>query len=300
MYSGRLFEIVYLLLEKGTISARLLSERLEVSVRTIYRDIDTLSRAGIPVYMSSGRNGGISLMPDFVLNKAILSQKEKEDILSALQGLYAAQNSGQKEALSKLGAFFGSSNQSWVEVEFSGWGWSREAKESFALLKNAIIGKKVVSFSYFGGSGLGEDRIAEPLRLVFRGQAWYLYAYCRKRTGMRYFKLTRIENLTVLDESFTRIAPESATTYSAPKLQTELIEFISDAEISPRIYDEFPHRSISVNEDDRLHVNVELPVGDWLADYLLSYGEHIEVIKPNWLREEISAKIIMLKEKYKI
>jgi predicted DNA-binding transcriptional regulator YafY len=87
MQISRLFEIVYLLLEKGTVSARELAGRFEVSSRTIYRDVENLSAAGIPVYMSKGRNGGISLLPDFVLDKTVLTQREREEIITALQGL---------------------------------------------------------------------------------------------------------------------------------------------------------------------------------------------------------------------
>lgn len=92
MQESRLFKIVYYLLEKGQATAPQLAERFEVSVRTIYRDIDVLSEAGIPVYTESGRNGGIYLMSQFVLDKAILSEEEKQEILSAMQSMHAIQN----------------------------------------------------------------------------------------------------------------------------------------------------------------------------------------------------------------
>ena len=85
MKINRLFEIVYLLLDKDRITARELADRFEVSTRTIYRDVEDLSAAGIPIYMSKGKNGGISLLPDYVLNKTLLTEEEKINILSALQ-----------------------------------------------------------------------------------------------------------------------------------------------------------------------------------------------------------------------
>ena len=81
MQESRLFKIVYYLLEKGRATAPELAKQFEVSVRTIYRDIDALSEAGIPVYAEAGRNGGISLLEDFTLNKILLSAKEKQEIL---------------------------------------------------------------------------------------------------------------------------------------------------------------------------------------------------------------------------
>lgn len=87
MQINRLFEIVYILLDKKRVTSRELAERFEVSSRTIYRDIETLSAAGIPVYMSKGKGGGISLLPDFVLNKAVITDEEKEEILSSLKAV---------------------------------------------------------------------------------------------------------------------------------------------------------------------------------------------------------------------
>ena len=87
MKNSRLFEILYLLMEKRSITAGELAERLEVSERTIYRDIDALSAAGIPVFTQKGQGGGIRLMEQFILDKALLSQAQQDEILFALQAL---------------------------------------------------------------------------------------------------------------------------------------------------------------------------------------------------------------------
>ena len=92
MQESRLFKIVYYLLDNGKATAPDLAEKLEVSVRTIYRDIDSLSNAGIPIYAEAGRNGGIYLKHEFVLDKAVLSKEEKKEILTALQSINIAQN----------------------------------------------------------------------------------------------------------------------------------------------------------------------------------------------------------------
>lgn len=102
MQISRLFEIVYLLLDKKCITAQELADRFEVSARTIYRDIDTLSQAGIPVFASRGKGGGIRLMDNFILNKSVLSKEEQSSILSALHGMNALQP-GQTGAV--LGSF---------------------------------------------------------------------------------------------------------------------------------------------------------------------------------------------------
>lgn len=86
---SRLFQIVYILMEQEVVTVEELADRLEVSQRTIHRDMDKLSAAGIPIYSNRGRGGGFSLLPDYVLNKAALSFSQKEQIISSLQALSA-------------------------------------------------------------------------------------------------------------------------------------------------------------------------------------------------------------------
>ena len=83
MQTGRLFSILYLLMEHGNMTAKQLAERFEVSPRTIYRDIDLLSGAGIPIYASKGKGGGIQLLSHFVLDRSLLSSEEQDEILFA-------------------------------------------------------------------------------------------------------------------------------------------------------------------------------------------------------------------------
>lgn len=115
MQESRLFKIVYHLLDKGQAAAPELAEKFEVSVRTIYRDIDALSGAGVPVYAEAGRNGGIHLMHDFVLDRAVLSEEEKQEILTALQSISFMNKIGSNETLQKLSAIFNMSSENWLE-----------------------------------------------------------------------------------------------------------------------------------------------------------------------------------------
>ena len=110
MHESRLFKILYYLLEKGQATAPELASKFEVSVRTIYRDIDVMSSAGIPVYAAAGRDGGIKLYDDFIISKALLSESDIQDIFIGLQSLSAAQYSDHEGTLEKLGALFKKTN----------------------------------------------------------------------------------------------------------------------------------------------------------------------------------------------
>jgi predicted DNA-binding transcriptional regulator YafY len=301
MQISRLFEIVYILLERESVSARELADRFEVSVRTVYRDVEHLSASGIPVYMAKGRNGGIRLLPNFVLDKAVLTKKEKDEILSSLAGLSAAGREGASVALKKIAPLFGQSGYNWVEVDFFGWSWGETLKKRFELIKEAILARHPLSFVYYGGRGGRTQRVIEPLRLVFRGQAWYVYGYCRIRKDERYFKLTRMEDIVRLDEVFARVLPDNSIRATPPSLPEEKIEVVLRAEtaMAYRIYDEFPPGCIRAMPDGSLMVTTSIPGGEWLRPYLLSFGEQIEILKPDFLREEFQQKLELMLSRYR-
>ena len=204
MQESRLFKIVYHLLDKGQATAPELAQKFEVSVRTIYRDIDALSGAGIPIYTETGRNGGIRLMNDFVLDKAVLSEEEKQEILTALQSINFTQHNNSRQTLQKLSAIFNLSSEDWLEVDFSRWGNNGTDNEKFELLKSAVIHRKCVKITYANSYGTIAERIVQPLKLSYKSMSWYLKAYCTEKQNYRIFKLTRIIDLEVLADSFCK------------------------------------------------------------------------------------------------
>lgn len=191
--------IIYL---KKESTGKELADRFEVSVRTIYRDIDTLSSAGIPIYTNQGKGGGIVILDNFVLNKSVLSEKEQDEILLALQNLSAARYPDIDFILSRLSSLFKKSNVNWIEVDFSPWGSDEKIKENFNMLKLAIISKQIVTFEYFSTSGEKSGRKVEPIKLAFKDRAWYLKAYCYDRKADRTFKISRMANIEITEDVF--------------------------------------------------------------------------------------------------
>ena len=298
MKGNRLFEIIYTLLDKKNVTAKELAEHFEVSQRTIYRDIEDLSQAGVPIYMTKGKGGGISLLSDFILNKAILSQEEKKEILAAMQGLNAVNKSEFNGVLSKLSSFLGGDNENWIEVDFSNWDKNNTLGEKFTTIKNSIIHKNLISFEYFNSNGKLLERIVEPLKLVFKGQGWYLYAYCREREDNRFFKLTRMSNINIILENFNRTVPNKIFSEEDTGYYNELIhlKLRIDKKLAFRIYDELHNYSLDDNGD--FIVNLDFPSGDWLFGYLMSFGEYIEVLEPLNIRDEIKKKLMYALKKY--
>lgn len=145
-----MFRIVYYLLNKGKSTAPELAEKFEVSARTIYRDIGIISSMGIPIYATQGKGGGITLLDSFVLDKARLSNQEKEQILMALQGVIATKLNNTDELLTKLGSLFQSKATNWIEVDFSNWVKNNPGQDVFNVIKRAIFSRNIISFQYFG------------------------------------------------------------------------------------------------------------------------------------------------------
>lgn len=292
MQINRLFEIVYILLNKKTITAKELSEHFEVSVRTIYRDVETLSIAGIPIYTNKGKGGGISLIEDFILNKSVLSEKEQNEILVSLQSISAMKFLDVEPVLKRLSTIFNKKSTNWIDIDFSQWGSNDCEKEKFNILKTAIISTKLVSFDYFSSYGEKTSRIVEPLKLVFKGQGWYLYGFCRLKGEFRIFKITRIREMNLLDETFVRDIPIDICSEDNKSYENKMVTLTLkiDKRMAYRIYDEFEQENIKKNPDGSFTVTVTFPEDDWIYGYVMSYGEHAEVIGPKYIREIIKRK----------
>lgn len=288
MKISRLFEIIYILLNKKTITAKELSSHFEVSQRTIYRDIETLSEAGIPIYTNKGKGGGISLLDNFVLNKSLISKDEQNEILSALQGLNAINYSNIDNVLSKLTSLFGINNTNWIEVDFSD--WSEKDKDRFNIIKTAVTTKMIVNFDYFNSYGGKSNRTIEPLKLRFKDKAWYLIGFCRLKEDTRIFKINRIKNIKIIEESFNReLIQDKENNQSNYKLEKVKLK-INESQ-AYRLYDEFDEDSIIKNEDGSFIVTESYPQGEWIYGYILSFGFNVEVLEPLHIREGIKERL---------
>jgi predicted DNA-binding transcriptional regulator YafY len=297
MQINRLFEIVYILLDKKLSTSKELAERFEVSTRTIYRDIEILSSAGIPVYMSKGKGGGISLLSNFVLNKSVLTEEEKNNILSSLKALNSVNLSETDNAIEKLSSLFGETNTDWVEVDFTSWYNVEEEKNLFCNLKTAILSKNAVSFSYSSGKGESINRHVYPLKLCFKGQRWYLYGYCNTRYDNRFFKLTRIKEFSILEENFQKKAPVQI--FSEKKIINDdfiLLKLKISKTMAYRVYDEF--KTYKHLEDGSFIAEIMYPKGEWIFNYIASFGEDCEVLSPEEVRNDVKRKLQKIIENY--
>lgn len=300
----RLLGIIYILMNKGNVTASELAEHFEVSVRTIYRDIEALSIAGIPVYCKKGRNGGISLTEEFVLNKLLITKEEQQEILSALVGLREAEVVGEQEVLQKLGTFFQTEPVPWVHIDLSD--WSELRKQMYEDIKRAILTHHVVEFDYYGQNRPMSHRIVEPVQLQFKEYTWYLRAYCRERQDFRTFKLFRMQRLTVSEEMFVpkimqreevqgENVPQEGVEQEFPV--TPLTIWIDKRE-AYRIYDRFDESELEVLPDGNFLAHCAYPLDEWVYSLVLWFGPSAKVLEPEHIRVEIQNRIKKMMENY--
>ena len=290
MQASRLFEIIYILLNKTSVPAKELAQHFGVSTRTIYRDIDSLSLAGIPVYTEKGKGGGISLLPDFVLNKSILSEEEQREILNSLHGLANVKTDETRQVLGKLSTIFNKTAVNWLEVDFSDWSYHNDYFNGF---KTAILGRRIAEFEYYNSYGEKTFRRIEPVQLWFKSRAWYVKGFCLKKLDMRTYRLSRLRNLVITDETF----PERDFRATSPKSQAQqpiraniAIKLRIAPEMTYRVYDEFDEGRVETMPDGSFIATAYWAEDSWVYGFILSFAEHVEVLEPAHLRDIIKAK----------
>lgn len=297
MKDNRLFRILYYILEKEKVTANELAEKFEVSVRTIYRDIDAISSVGVPIFTTQGKGGGIKIDNEFILNKSLFDTNEKEQIIAALQGLEKTNEAYKSELITKLSALFKIKNSNWIEIDFTSWGSNNTYQDLFNALKTVIINKNIISFSYNSSKGEKINRKVKPIRLLFKEQDWYLYAFCLLRNDFRYFKLSRMKDLEVLainyEDNF-----ENAVLKKELKYENIVnIKLKFDKSVAFRVYDEF-NEAIEEDEKGNLYVEIKIPNNYKLYNYIFSFGSNVEILEPKEIRNQFKNTIDELAKKY--
>ena len=300
MKINRLTETIIILLNKKIVTAKELADKFEVSTRTIYRDIEELSLSGIPVYMSKGKNGGISLLEEYSINKTILSDKDKQSLIVALKTLEATKYPEIDSVTNKISFMINREELSnWIDIDFSKWGSDFNENDKFNQIKSAILNNKLIEFSYINSFGNRSIRTIEPMKLIYKGQTWYLYGFCTLKEEARTFRITRIKDLAMKKENFIRRNIKDIDTNPSKKSIENMVnlKLKLHKEVLYRIFDDFDQNLLIENQDGTYEVSIELPENEWLYGYILSFGNYVEVIEPKYIRDIVLHK---MKETIKI
>jgi len=303
MKLDRLLSIVIMLLNRERMQAKDLAEHFDVSIRTIYRDIDAINNAGIPIVTHQGNKGGLGIVDSYTLDRQILTLQDMVSMLSVLKGMNNTfKDKNLQDAIEKIDALVPDNKQEYVKnhvdqivIDVMPWGTSSGQKKKMVLLQQAIANKRLVKFSYRDGNGTKSSRTVEPMTMIFKATAWYLFAYCTLRNDFRLFRLTRIKQLEMLTETYVRQIADYKQYDSSLSDKPQMIQLVIkfSKQIRQTAEDYFDESFLSYEKNGDIIATFELPENDWIQSYLLSLGEHAEVLKPQKMRH-------LLKEKAKI
>ncbi|MEY9094455.1 helix-turn-helix transcriptional regulator [Paenibacillus sp. RC84] len=299
----RLMTITILLLNRKRVQAQELADQLEVSLRTIYRDLDSLGQAGIPIVSYTGMEGGYEIMDSFRLDRQLLSFDELTALSTALRGLESTKaydRSNMDLLLSKVGAMVAQAEQGRagegdrIHIDFTPWKNSEEDQSRYNSLRQAVNDRKLIRFRYTSRTGDEQKREVEPMALVLKNYAWYLHGYCRLRGDYRIFKLTRIRELGIQAGTFIRRAESLAQLndrWKKPEITEAneaiavVLQFKASAAVS--VMDHFDEKDIERLSDGQLIVRMTYSSEHWLIRTVFHYMTDVIVLEP----ASIAAKV---------
>lgn len=309
MKVDRLVSIIMILLDKKRIGAQELADMFEVSPRTIYRDIDAINMAGIPIRSISGVGGGFEIMQEYKVDKKIFSTADLSAILMGLSSLSSMIREDELvNALAKVKSFIPIDKAKDIElkanqicIDLSQWMSNTDIQPQLESIKIALQESRLLSFEYAGRYGNKTSRIVEPYQLVLKSNHWYFQGYCHKRNDFRLFKLSRISNLHVQEEIFI---PRD---YQKPQLdfsdmlvtmQTEIIIRIHKT-VMDRVLDYCTYEHFLPDGDEHYIVRFPFIENDYCYDILLSFGDKCECLEPLHVRTQMKLRIQNIAALYK-
>lgn len=292
--------ILSVLLQKETVTAPYLAEKFEVSRRTINRDIEDLCKAGIPIVTKQGVNGGISIIENYKLDKTLFTQGEMQDILAGLRSLDSVNGTNRygqlMEKLSVGSSDFMVGNQS-VLIDLSSW-YKDSLAPKIELIRISIDKCRKLEFIYYSPKG-ESVRCIEPYYLIFRWSNWYVWGWCVKRRDFRLFKLNRMVQVKISEQEFLK------RQVPMPDLSDERIfpggikvKALFEQDCKWRLVDEFGTESFRVQQDGKLLFQSDYTDKNNLITWLLSFGEKVELLEPEEIREEVKVSIECMKKRY--
>jgi len=292
MKVDRLLGIVTLLLQKKKVKAKELAEYFEVSLRTIYRDIEDINRAGIPIISFPGGNGGIAIADGFTLDRNVFTQEEIKNIIFGLKGLESVASGSQIRNL--LDKFPQEQNQYMhcdpdLVIDLASH-YKNSLSEKISLLREAIHARRVVEFEYYSKNG-HTCRQFEPYFITFKWSAWYVFGHCRLRDDFRLFKLNRLTKLALTEILYEfREIPQNQRDLEAFYLDLENRRYailLLDHNLEYIAVDEYGPDSYKVVNEDMIITRWDYVNQQEMVKKILGLGSSARVIAPPDLVEAV-------------
>ncbi len=295
MKTYRLIGIITALQKNKMMTAPQLAEMFEVSRRTINRDIEDICKAGIPLITSQGRNGGISVMDGYMLDTTVFTERETEDIFT---GLSAIDSVSDTRASKSLAVKFngGATATESVVIDLASF-YKDILSDKIQKLKTAVKSRLAVCFSYCSKRGESIKKVY-PYIVLYKWSSWYLFAYSPERCDFRLYKLGRMYDLTITDESFVRQeVPTEKTDFGAFITDDYYVTAVFDSSVKYRLIEKYGANSFSVT-DKGLYTRYGFTDPSDAEQWYLSFGDSVTVLSPPEFVERLKKTIYVLYKKY--
>lgn len=297
MRVDRLLSMLLIISKKGTVTGKELAEHFEVSIRTIYRDIEKLGEAGIPIASIGGKGGGYYIMENYNVDNLFLNKDEASTfmaIMNNLSFLFGKNTTFHDIVLKIENTLKQEKNTSKLDINLSHFSMENELKEYLLLLNNAIEKNKLVVFEYINRSMEYFERTVEPFQITFSAGQWYLVGFCKERNDYRRFKLVRIKNLKmgenfekkdIPNEEIQEIIENSYLTRGI----TVTLKFAH--KMGEQLTEYFQKEKITKTHNNQYIVVDQFPYEEGLLKFILSFGKECEIVEPCYLRNELQEYI---------
>lgn len=301
MKIARIISIIMLLLEQEIISATKLAEMFEVSPRTIYRDIDTISMAGIPIVTFTGVKGGISIMPEYKIDKKLFTLFDITALLIGLGSIHSTLSN--EELLATIAKIKGllpqdqfkeiESTLNQITIDYTPWHNNQQLVKHVNLIKSAMTEKLYITFQYYDRLGKKSIRKIEPYRLALKNSNWYIQGYCCDRLDFRIFSISSMESLKLSDDHFVprEFDYASKNLEFRTGLQPTMIKLLVDESLRGKLLQICDEKNISNINNGKFIAQFPIVEDDYWFSLILQFGSKCECLEPPHVREALINRI---------
>ncbi|MCX8581234.1 YafY family transcriptional regulator [Gilliamella sp. B3482] len=310
MKINRIITTIMVLLQREKITGKELAEKLNVSLRTIYRDIQVIEGAGIPIITYQGSAGGISILKNYKINKGLFT---KEDVIVLLKGLNLLSSPVLKESenlrtLEKIKSFLSeqeldevTNNLNQLIVDLSPWFSKQNIDNKISIIRLALKEQMLLSFDYLSVRNKQASRLIEPYKLIFKEKEWYLQAFCRTKNDFRVFKLSKMSNICKTNTKFIKQTPPEVFSLFQTDMKKKIfkIKLLIDESLLERILDFCDEKDIKKLNGQQYLVDFNFIDDDYSYGILLSLGHKCICLEPEYIRQKLVERAEKLVKSYK-
>ncbi len=304
----RLLTMTILLLNRRKVTAKELAEQFNITVRTVYRDIETLNASGIPVISYQGYEGGFCIADNFKMSRQLLTFDDITSLLSLLKGVnQTLHNRDVASVIEKITALIPSEREAEYQthsnsfmIDITPWGRGAHIEELITDMHSAVSESRKVTFDYTTANGNSSIRSVEPHTMVMKSFSWYLLGYCELREQFRLFKLVRMQNISISETRFVRREIDPQKFFSNGSDTRPLMDVVLkfDSSMRYKIEEDFDSSQYKINEDASLTVSFPIQEDEWVTSMILSYGANVTVLSPARLQKRVAQEIQKMQTLY--